>query len=314
MTAAGLAELPLAVELRPVPDVESAFVRLAARPHSLFLDSALRDPRLGRYSFLAADPFDFFTVPADRTDGLSLLEAGLRSWPAATRPGLPPFQGGAAGLLSYDLGRSLERIPTPRVDEFKIPTMAIGLYDTVLAFDHAEHRTWLISQGFPETNPASRLRRATRRVEQFQEWLQAAAPSSKKTGDEVRPVAVSELVPQFIVAGPPGLTSNFSADGYRAAVQRAIDYIYAGDVFQVNLAQRLLFPAADDAISLYLRLRQGNPAPFSGWFDLRDAQIVSASPERFLSVCNGRVEGHRCGDRPACRGGQSEVRFPNTKP
>jgi para-aminobenzoate synthetase component 1 len=84
--------------------------------------------------------------------------------------------------------------------------------------------------------------------------------------------------------------SNFSADGYRAAVQRAIDYIYAGDVFQVNLAQRLLFPAADDAISLYLRLRQGNPAPFSGWFDLGDAQIVSASPERFLSVCNRRVE------------------------
>ncbi|HMC12450.1 MAG TPA: anthranilate synthase component I family protein [Pirellulaceae bacterium] len=291
MTAAGLAELPLAVELRPAPDVESAFVRLAFRPHSLFLDSALRDPRLGRYSFLTADPFELFIVSADQTDGLRQLGDRLRSWPATTRPGLPPFQGGAAGLLSYDLARSLERIPTPRVDEFKIPTMAIGLYDTVLAFDHAEHRAWLISQGFPETNPASRLRRATRRIEQFQDWLQAAAPpSSRKTSGEVRTLAVSELAPQFVVPGPPGLSSNFSADGYRAAVQRAIDYIYAGDVFQVNLAQRLLFPAAGDAISLYLRLRQCNPAPFSGWFDLGDAQIVSASPERFLSVCNGRVE------------------------
>ncbi len=64
--------------------------------------------------------------------------------------------------------------------------------------------------------------------------------------------------------GPAGLTSNFSADGYRAAVQRAIDYIHAGDIFQVNLAQRLLFPAAGDSLALYLRLRQCNPAPFAG--------------------------------------------------
>ena len=90
--------------------------------------------------------------------------------------------------------------------------------------------------------------------------------------------------------GPPGLTSNFAPDAYRAAIQQAIDYIYAGDVFQVNLAQRLLFPAAGEALSLYLRLRQCNPAPFAGWFDIGSAQIVSASPERFLSVRGGNVE------------------------
>ena len=97
-------------------------------------------------------------------------------------------------------------------------------------------------------------------------------------------------MPQFRVPGPDGLTSNFSPDAYRAAVRCAIDYIHAGDVFQVNLAQRLLFPARGDALSLYLRLRQCNPAPFAGWFDLGDAQIVSASPERFLSVRGGHVE------------------------
>jgi para-aminobenzoate synthetase component 1 len=98
------------------------------------------------------------------------------------------------------------------------------------------------------------------------------------------------LATLFEVPGRTGLTSNFSAEGYRAAVQRAIDYVYAGDIFQVNLSQRLLYPADGNALSLYLRLRQCNPAPFAGWFDLGDAQIVSASPERFLSVRDGRVE------------------------
>jgi para-aminobenzoate synthetase component 1 len=102
--------------------------------------------------------------------------------------------------------------------------------------------------------------------------------------------SAAELAPQFPVPGPPGLTSNFSAAGYQATVKRVIDYIYAGDVFQVNLAQRLLYPAQADALSLYLRLRQCNPAPFAGWLDLGDSQIVSASPERFLSVRDRRAE------------------------
>jgi len=87
-----------------------------------------------------------------------------------------------------------------------------------------------------------------------------------------------------------GLTSNFSADGYRDAVKRVIDYICAGDVFQVNLAQRLLYPAVDDSVSLYLRLRERNAATFAGYFDLGDFQIVSASPERFLTVRDRYVE------------------------
>src|SRR6185295_16562651 len=77
---------------------------------------------------------------------------------------------------------------------------------------------------------------------------------------------------------------------YLAAAQRAIDYIHAGDVFQVNLSQRLLHPAVDDSLALYLRLRRCNPAPFAGWFDLGETQIISASPERFLNVHGRRVE------------------------
>ena len=292
-SASDTGELPVVVELRPPPDVESALVCLAQQPHSLLLDSALRDPRLGRYSFLTADPFEFLTLPADGTDGLAIVESRLREFRAASRTDLPPFQGGAAGLLSYDLARSLERVPPVRFDEFQIPAVAIGLYDIALAIDHAEHRAWLISQGFPETDLSRRLARARERAKQFQALLEspprAMRPKSPTPRDNA-PLVVGDLAPTFAVPGTPGLLSNFTGDAYRAAVQKAIDYIHAGDVFQVNLAQRLLFPTATDALSLYLRLRQCNPAPFAGWFDLGDAKIVSASPERFLSVRGGRVE------------------------
>ncbi len=281
-------ELPLVVELHPPPDVEAALLSLAALPASLLLDSSMRDPRLGRYSFLTADPFDFIRLPADAAGGLELVEARLRQWRTACRPGLPPFQGGAAGLLSYDLAQSLERVPKPRVDEFQIPSLAIGFYDTVLAIDHVEDRAWLISQGLPEREPARRRSRATERIERFRQWLQSPPRTQPKPSVPV--LSVSELAPQFSVPGPSGLTSNFSAAAYCAAVQRAIDYIHAGDMFQVNLAQRLLYPARGESLALYLRLRQRNPAPFSGWFDLGECQILSASPERFVRAADDRVE------------------------
>jgi para-aminobenzoate synthetase component 1 len=111
-----------------------------------------------------------------------------------------------------------------------------------------------------------------------------------------------------------GVTSNFSAEQYLETVQRAIDYIRAGDVFQVNLAQRLSCPARGDAVSLYRRLRRCNPAPFAGYFDLGDFQIASASPERFLRVLGGEVETRpikgtrpRTGDPRADARAQSEL-------
>ncbi len=104
------------------------------------------------------------------------------------------------------------------------------------------------------------------------------------------PVSLGQLAPQFDVDGRRGISSNFSADGYRRAVQRVIDYIRAGDVFQVNLSQRLLHPAKTPSVDLYCRLRERNPAPFAGYLDGGDWQLASASPERFIRVEGGRVE------------------------
>ena len=288
IAAPAAAGLPLVQELRPAPDPEAAFVAFSAQPHCLFLDSALRDARLGRYSFLSADPFAYWVADAESSAGLDRLRSELNRWCAPTIAGLPPFQGGAGGLLSYDLSRSLEKIPRPRFDEFSLPGLAIGLYDTVLAFDHLEHRAWIISQGFPATAERDRPRRAQQRSEQFVAWLSDGG--SRPSVPQSPPPATIKLAPQFRTGVLPDLTSNFSADDYRSAIQRAIDYIYAGDVFQVNLAQRLLHPAVDDAVSLYLRLRQRNPATFAGYFDLGHAQLVSASPERFVRVLSTAVE------------------------
>jgi para-aminobenzoate synthetase component I len=276
------------VELHPAPDPSDAFRRLCHLPHCIFFDSALADPHVGRYSFIAADPFELINAAPDDVSAWTRIQQSLDRFSAPALPDLPPFQGGAAGLFSYDLSRSLERLPKPRFDEFQIPGLLLGLYDVVVAFDHNTGQAWIISQGFPESDPALRHRRALSRAAQIQKYLEPP-PSTHPRRPTVR-LPIEKLAPQFSAGDLPNLTSNFSRADYLAAVHRAIEYIYAGDVFQVNLAQRLLYPANEDAASLYLRLRARNPAPFAAYFDLGDFQIVSASPERFLQVRNGYVE------------------------
>lgn len=285
--------LPAVVhELRPAPEAAELFVRLCGRPHCLFLDSARRDPVLGRYSFVASDPFSYWERGVGERDSLGELATILHKFRIESLPELPPFQGGAAGLFTYDLGRQLERLPAPANDEFGIPALAIGLYDVVFAFDHAQGRAWIISQGWPETDPVPRRTRAEQRLQQALRWLDEPAADDVAAARRqlAPPLQVSDLVPSYEVIGPPGLLSNFSRGDYLRTVERAIEYIRAGDIFQVNLSQRLLFPSRDDAVALYLRLRQRNPATFAGYFDLGPFQIASASPERFLQVRRGEVE------------------------
>jgi para-aminobenzoate synthetase component I len=284
--------LPLVEPLPQSLTAVDAFARLSHLPHVIFFDSAALDARLGRYSFVAADPFAWIECPADGSDALAEVD---RLWQpfrrhAVVRPDLPPFQGGVAGLLSYDLNRSLERIPAPCYEDLLPPALAIGAYDVVLAFDHVEHRGWIISQGFPETEAAARSERAAGRLAYFKEQL--ATPNSSKSRQAItaeHTIPREALAPQFDMA-MPGVSSNFSAEGYRQMVRRGVEYVHAGDIFQVNLSQRLLCPATTSSHDFYLRLRQRNPAPYAGYFDLGNWQICSASPECFLTVRDGHVE------------------------
>ncbi len=288
---------PAIEELVPCPEPWQVFQSLQGLPHLLFFDSALRHPSLGRYSYLTADPFEWIwsrgqrvrvkaaVGPREPADPFVVLAERLAPYSTETLPGLPPFQGGAAGLFGYDLCHHLERLPRSRFDEFEIPDLAVGLYDWVIAFDHAAARAWIISTGFPETNRFVRCRRAARRLTQVTRWLNGEARAAAPVPLNPCTPAVRQPVPHV-----PGLVSSFDYPGYLDAVQRAIDYIHAGDCFQVNLAQRLLWPHPPPAAELYRRLRERNPATFAGYFDLGAFQIASASPERFVRVADGEVE------------------------
>ncbi len=172
---------PLVEELTPAPDPWEVCVRLRQCRGLLFLDSAGHYSELGRYSFVMADPvLRLWTRGRQVVDGsfnedgsepfrplegdpFAVLQQHLKLWHAETVEGLPPFQGGAAGLFGYDLCHHTERLPRPRRDEFQTPDMAVGLYPWVVAFDHRQRRAWVISTGFPYTDPARRRRAPPKR-------------------------------------------------------------------------------------------------------------------------------------------------------
>ena len=279
-------KLPLAERLPADLTAVEAFRRLSGLRNVVFFDSATASSGLGRYSYVAADPFAW--IERSRGDGQTLAAAEelWQRYRAEAVADLPPFQGGLAGLLGYELGSSLERVPPAAIDDLPTPPFAFGAYDVVLAFDHHARESWIVSQGFPELEPLARRERAAQRIAQFRAWLDRPAAKVATTKGAT---PFEMLAPQFDV-GIAGVTSNFSADAYRALIRQAVGYIHAGDVFQVNLAQRLLTRATVGPVDLFLRLRSQNPAPYAGYFDLGGSQIVSASPECFLSIRGRQVE------------------------
>ena len=292
--------LPFVIELTAAPSIQSSLEKLRDLPGCLLLDSSMQlqsvtSQPLGRYSFLMADPFENIVVPLDSQQPFDQLRQLLETFETQSITGLPPMQGGVAGLFSYDLNRSIEDIVALEHDQLKLPAIVAGAYDTVVAWDHEQNRTWIISQGFPEQEEHARQKRAESRASYFKDLI--TAPTKQKVlsaANDKKPLD-DNLFRSFNVDGPAGLKSNFSREGYLAAVQKCIDYIHAGDVFQINLAQRLLLPARCDSVELYQRLRQCNPAPFSAYFDINkicdcNAQIISASPERLISVRDEYVE------------------------
>ncbi len=287
MNAPDVTELdrPLAREIA-YGDPVAAFSTFSGESGAVFLDSALTSERLGRYSFIAAEPFRIVESRDRqiRLDGrvfdgnpFDVLKRELELYQFDTDLELPPFQGGVAGYFGYDLGRHLERVPPTEIDDLPFPDLALGFYDVVVAYDHQEERAWIVSSGLPEREPVARRARARARAEAFEAKL-SAAPA---------------LVPvPAAPARPPAVASNFGRATYEAAVQRVIDYIHAGDIFQANLAQRFRadLPADLSPFELYRRLRDLNPAPFAAFLRFGDSVLASSSPERFLQVREGRVE------------------------
>jgi para-aminobenzoate synthetase component 1 len=292
--------IPLVEELIPAPDPWDVARKLAHLPHLLFLDSADPHPDRGRYSYVTADPVGILIrpAPADRSEDV-FWDDRFDCVPIGRPdiPDLPPFIGGWAGLFGYHLGRAFERQPPPRLDDFQVPDMAVGVYDWVVSFNRLTGRAWLVSTGIRPEDPVPWMRKSfaeTRLVVMRdllvngrQPWHDAATHHTS-VQDKLEPIASVAAHP---LPGFPGVTSNFDRPGYEAAVRRVVEYIRGGDCYQVNLSQRLLAPFAGSPLELYGRLRERNPAPFAGYFDFGDFAIASASPERFLKLTPaGEVE------------------------
>jgi len=297
--------VPVVEALVPAPDPVETCARFADLPFLLFLDSATHPEQAGRYSFLAADPATIVRSKGALTqqldaagwtrvaaDPLAHIRALLAPFAAQPLAGIPPFQGGAAGYVAYDWGAQLERIPRPRYDDLAIPDVMLGLYDWVIAWDHQTERAWVISTGIPDQGTA-REERAVRRLAFVKERLTVRRSDGWTGSDRTAtrlPVysSIRPAAPSYPVPDVPGLRSNFTRAGYLDAVARVIEYVYAGDIFQANLSQRLEAPLAGTPLELYRRLRQRNPAPFAAYLAFGDVVVVSSSPERFLCVDDGR--------------------------
>ncbi|MCK1408269.1 aminodeoxychorismate synthase component I [Bradyrhizobium sp. 76] len=257
---------------------------LAHRPHLSFLDSAATHELLGRYSYVTCDPFSTYIVAGGRAscngedidgDPWEVLRTLLANYPQEHRPDLPPFQAGAAGFFAYDLNRTLERLPAPAIPGQRLPHSILHLYDVVVSYDHRNNRCWIVSTGWPEQDPARRGERARRRADEFAALL--ANPKS----------------PRIVLPGTAGAwNSNFSREAYITAVQRVIDLILAGDLFQANIAQRFTARLSTifDPLTFYRQLRSLNPAPFGALLRYGKLTIASSSPERFLKLDGTKVE------------------------
>ncbi|MCG6941038.1 MAG: aminodeoxychorismate synthase component I [Thiohalocapsa sp.] len=259
-------------------DAAALFGAAAAEPWAVLLDSNAHHAGGGRWDILALAPrATLHTVGAvteirtgnrrrrSRADPLHLLREaiGPRVYSAAAaEPGLP-FIGGAIGWLGYDLGRRLERLGLQAPLPAGAPQMAVGIYDWALLVDHHARAAYLVGQGSPADPRRQRLLRLA------QEWEPAPCLPFRVTGPLLSDMDQTDYARRF------------------AAVQ---DYIRAGDCYQVNLARRWQAPCAGDPWSAYRVLRQLNPAPFAAYLNTPGMQVLSASPERFLSLRDGLVE------------------------
>ena len=259
-------------------DTAALFGAVAAEPWAMFLDSNAGRAPGGRWDILTLAPratlrtLGAFTEIRSGNrrgrsgfDPMDLLREALVSRVDATAAaalGLP-FVGGAVGWFGYDLARRFERLGLGSSLPAGAPQLAVGIYDWALLVDHHARATYLVGQGDPADPRRQRLRRLA-------------------DGGEPAPRRPCRVI--------GSLVSDMDQAGYARRFAAVQDYIHAGDCYQVNLARRWQVPVAGDPWSAYLRLRRINPAPFAAYLNTPGMQVLSASPERFLSLRDGTVE------------------------
>jgi anthranilate synthase component 1 len=289
--------IPLAEEL--IADCEtpvSAFLKLRGAGPAFLLESAEQGLTFGRYSFIGFQPRDVIRWSLeDGGDPFALAAAAVARFRQAPLEGLPPFAGGAVGFFGYDLVRAVEPLGPANEDPLGLPDMALMLTDVLVVFDHLKHTATIIAHVYADDD----------------EDLDASYERARATIAGVRQTLAGPLRPQGAPRAPralPEFRSNMSRERFEAIVARIIEYIFAGDVFQVVPSQRWSAPVEVDAFSIYRGLRIVNPSPYMYFLDFGDFQFAGASPEPLITVTGRRVVTRPvAGTRPRGAGAQEDA-------
>ena len=273
-----VSHIPRIEELPYLKDTARLFSPWADEAWAVYLDSGYPAIELGRYDVIAARPFCTVITRGEQTEIKSLsgtrqsTEDPFKILRQTLSPVVQsfedlPFCGGAIGYFGYDLARRIEKLPGIARDNESIPDMMVGIYDWMVVVDHHQQQSWIVTQG--------------------RDSRTAAIWEMLKLEFSVYPEE-PEQYDQFQMTS--GIQSNFTWEGYSSAFQKIQCYIFEGDSYQVNLAQRFHGTCSGHSWDLYQRLRETNPAPFSAYLNLPGVDILSSSPERFVSVIDDKIE------------------------
>jgi anthranilate synthase component 1 len=284
----------------------SAFCKLQEGDWSFLFESVVGGERVGRYSFLGAGPFKTFEARGTRVrirdgsgpwtetdtaaagpgapDPLRLLEQVTETYRVPHVAGLPRFCGGAVGYAGYDTVRYVERLPNAPPDDRGIPDLCFGFYDRMVIFDHVAKTILVVAHARIHGHQTDDLRTAYReaalRIDELVEQLGRSGEDLRLTDIDPRAAAVGARAP---------VTSNFTRAGFEAAVEKAREYIHAGDAFQVVLSQRFRTETRARPFDIYRALRVVNPSPFMFYLRAGEVTLVGASPEIMCRVENGVI-------------------------
>jgi len=281
------------VRARFVDDCEtpvSAFLKLrAGEPEGApcFLLESAEQGQVGRYSFVGIRPRSVLrwsdgvltesgAGERQEADPYAAVAAHMDRFRLAPVEGLPPFAGGAVGFFGYDLVRTVEPLGEPNPDPLGLPDMALMITDVLLVFDHLRHELTIMSCAFADDEGGidAAYVRATETITEVRARLRGAVPAPERPA----------------VAEPPSFASNMEREEFEAAVARIVEYVHAGDAFQVVPSQRFSAPIPVEAFSVYRGLRAVNPSPYMYFLEFGEFQIAGASPEPLVKVQGRRVE------------------------
>jgi anthranilate/para-aminobenzoate synthase component I len=273
--------------------------RRLRRKESFLFESAKGPATIARFSFIGVEPYLGFRVKNGEVEiafekkktvsfrhPLQRLRELVLGYRQKAIEGLPPFQGGAAGMLSYDFVHYLERLPGNAVDDLDIPDAHFFMFDRIIAFDHLAKKCWIVVCPAARKTVLGYSSIDGRREEHVGEaWDELDRIQQKILGgDHGKPE-------EGRASGKIEVIHEIGKEAYMAMVGKAKEYIAAGDIFQANLSLRVAAKVGErDPWHIYETLRNINPSPFAAFVDFGDYQIASSSPERLVRVLGRQVD------------------------